>query len=286
MQSLLEENIHMAQPKNFLRGCILVSFLLFLANPAYADDTAVQVPILVYHEILVDNDCEKVGETVIALEKFAKQMKYLYDHGYYTISMDKLVQFMKGGSVPEKSILIHFDDGWKSVKYAIPILEQYDFKASFWIITEKGIGNDYLEWEDVIAMDQNPNFEVGSHTMTHPWDRLSNLLTWVQGKIPGKGIEDTEWELRESKKILEKKLNRKVPYLAWPCGWYNDTLIQIAKEVGYKALLTTDVGGNTQGGDIFRIKRVLVNGTCDMEIFQQILQYPQYHDPCALNKLR
>ncbi len=276
----------MGHLKNLLRYCLLLTFLLFLANPAYSDDTAVQVPILVYHEISVDNNGKEVGETVITLEKFTKQMKYLYDHGYYTISMDELVQFMKGGSVPEKSILIHFDDGWKSVKHAIPILEQYEFKASFWIITEKGIGNDNLEWKDVITIDHNPDFEVGSHTMTHPWDRLSNLLTWVQGKIPGKGIEDTVWELRESKKILEQRLNRKVHYLAWPRGWYNDTLIQIAKEVGYKALLTIDIGGNTQGGDIFRIKRVMVNGACDMEVFHQILQYPQYHDPRALNKLR
>lgn len=267
--------------KNFLRYCSLFTFLIFLANPAGADDTAVQVPALVYHEILVDNDCREAGVTMITLEKFAKQMKYLYDHGYYTISMDELVRFMKGGSVPEKSILIHFDDGWKSVKHAIPILEQYDFKASFWIITEKGIGNDNLEWEDVIAIDRNPNFEVGSHTMTHPWDRSNNLLTWVQGKIPGRGIEDAELELRESKKILEQKLNREIPYLAWPCGWYNDTLIQIAKDVGYKALLTIDAGGNTQGGDILRIKRVIVNGRCDMSVFENILQYPHQFHGCS-----
>jgi len=76
-------------------------------------------------------------------------------------------------------------------------------------------------------------------------------------------------------------LNRGVPYLAWPCGWYNDTLIQIAKEVGYKALLTIDVGGNTQGGDIFRIKRVVVNGACNMSVFENILQSPHQFHGCS-----
>lgn len=46
--------------KNSLKYCILLTFLIFLANHAYADNTAVQVPVLVYHEIVVDNDCKEM----------------------------------------------------------------------------------------------------------------------------------------------------------------------------------------------------------------------------------
>jgi len=144
-----------------------------------------------------------------------------------------------------------FDDGWKSIKEAIPILLKFNFKASFWIITSEGIGNDYLNWKDIIEIDRVSNFQVESHTFTHPWDRKNNLVTWVDRKTPGKGIVDAEYELSESKRMLEKKLNRKIHYLAWPCGWYNDILKMLAKKVGYKAALTVNDGANVQGRDIF-----------------------------------
>jgi peptidoglycan/xylan/chitin deacetylase (PgdA/CDA1 family) len=247
------------------------------SNISLASDSLIHVPIIVYHEIDF-NGSRKAGETVISLEDFIRQMEYLYRKGYVTLSMDEVVRFIKDGSQIQKSVAIHFDDGWKNVKYAIPVLEKYGFKASFWIIAEKGIGNDNLDWDDIISIDDNPRFEVFSHTMSHPWDKESNLVTWAEGKIPGKGIRDVKWELRESKRVLEDRLNREVPYLAWPVGWYNGTLIQLAVDTGYKALLTIDNGFNVPGGDLLKIKRVMINGSCGLKVFQDILQNPRYHD--------
>jgi len=233
------------------------------------------IPVLIYHEIVTDN--REPGETVITLARFEEQMKYLSDHGYVTLSIDELVEFMQGRSVPGKSIVLTFDDGWKSVKEIVPVLERYDFKACFWAIPGKGIGFDYLQWEDIIEIDRSPNFQVESHTLTHPWDRANNLVTWLDGNTPGKDITDAEYELREAKRVLEEKLNRPVSYLAWPCGWYNERLIKLAKKVGYKAALTVDDGANVQGGDLFKIKRVFVDGACDMKDFEQVLKDMKYH---------
>ncbi|MHA2203814.1 MAG: polysaccharide deacetylase family protein [Candidatus Hodarchaeales archaeon] len=235
------------------------------------------VPVIVYHEIVTEESREG-GETVISLEKFSKQMEYLYRNGFGTLNMDELVEFMKRETEIEKSVAIHFDDGWKNLKHAIPVLEKYGFKASFWIITEKGIGNDYLEWDDIIALDRSPQFGVFSHTMSHPWDSKSNLITWTEGKVPGKGLKDAEWEIRESKRVLEVRLKKEIPYLAWPVGWYNKTLIRLAVDAGYEALMTTDDGFNIPGDDVLRIKRVMINGACSMSVFKSILQNPRYHD--------
>lgn len=253
-------------------------FLFLIANYSvyvYAQDPTTKVPILIYHEIVANS--KEPGETVIFKDKFEEQMKCLFDNKYTTLSIDELVEFMKGRSVPARSIVLTFDDGWKSVKEVLPILLRYNFKASFWIIPGEGIGGDYLHWEDIIALDQSPNFQVESHTLTHPWDRTNNLVTWVDGKTPGKDIINAEYELRESKRVLEEKLNRPVFYLAWPCGWYNDTLKKIAKKVGYKAAMTVNDGANVQGEDVFEIKRVFVDGACNMRDFEQILKDAQYH---------
>ncbi len=250
----------------------LIIFLLSVLNvsPAYTEMTT-SIPVLVYHEIVTTDDREP-NEVVIKLDKFKEQMDFLAEQGYSTLSMDELVEFMKGKkSVPEKSIVLTFDDGWKNVLNAVPVLEQYNFKASFWIIAGDWFGPDYMDWAQVKELDRHPNFEVESHTVTHPWNKDSNLLTWLDGKPLGKGIKDVKYEIYESKKILEGQLNRPVKYLAWPCGWYNERLIKIAKKAGYQALLTTWQEPSRRGDDIYQVKRLYVDGSCSMEIFKRIL---------------
>ncbi|MBI3358622.1 MAG: polysaccharide deacetylase family protein [Nitrospirae bacterium] len=234
------------------------------------------VPILIYHEIL--NRAEEPGETKISLDRFKEQMKYLYEHHYATISVDELVNFMKGErSIPKKSVLLTFDDGWKSGLNAVPVLEKYHFKAVFFIFPGKGIGEPYMEWNDVLALAKNPRFQICSHTMSHPWDKQSNLVTWLDGKPVGKDKSDVMYELQESKKELEKRLDKKVNCFAWPVGWYNEALIEMAKDAGYEALFTAEDGSSTKGGDLLRIKRTFVDGACNMTIFKQTLQNPKYH---------
>lgn len=235
------------------------------------------IPVLIYHEIVMDD--RPPGETVISLEKFREQMHYLHTHGYKPVTMKDLLQYMRTGKrLPQRSIVLNFDDGWKNVLNAVPVLDLYSFPASFWIIAgPKGIGNgEYLEWSDIRELARNPRFEIGSHTYSHPWDPKDNLVTWVDRKNPGKGSKNAFFELKESKKILERNLGIPVEYLAWPCGWYNDTLVRLAKQAGYKAILTTEDGVNVPGGDPFKIKRIFIDGQCDLDSFIEQLENPRY----------
>jgi peptidoglycan/xylan/chitin deacetylase (PgdA/CDA1 family) len=231
------------------------------------------IPVLVYHQISTPEHPLALNRDVIELSRFSEQMEYLHSNGYQTISTRQLVDFMLHGSpVPEKAFVLHFDDGWKSILAALPILERYDFKAAFWIIAGKGIAGDYLDWDDIVALSRNSRYEVYSHTMTHPWDPENNLVTWEQGKIPGKSIADVDWELRESKRVLEERLGRPVPYLAWPIGAYNDALISAAVRAGYSALFTIEWGRNLVNGDVLRIRRAYVSGFCQIADFRAILE--------------
>jgi peptidoglycan/xylan/chitin deacetylase (PgdA/CDA1 family) len=230
------------------------------------------VPVLVYHDVVNSATPEPGRFDQISLKSFKEQMRYLHENGYATISLDQLVSFMKGGVVPKKSIVLNFDDGWKSITAVIPILKQYHFKASFFIFPEGIAQHSYMDWSDILSIAKDPDFQIESHTMTHPWNKDSNLVTWIDGKTVGRGIKDVEYELKESKDVIEKTLHKKVKYLAWPCGLYNEKLIEMAKDAGYEALLTIDNGANTQGGDVFRIKRLVVDGFCGMATFKQGLQ--------------
>ncbi len=75
-------------------------------------------------------------------------------------------------SVDEKVVCIVFDDGWKSQLDAVPMLERYNFTATFAIVTSYTSYPDYLNWQDIAAVAQKGN-DIVSHTVSHP--RLSVL---------------------------------------------------------------------------------------------------------------
>ena len=237
------------------------------------------IPVLIYHEI-VAGPGRASGETVIALDRFEEQMRHLATDGWQTISVDELVAIMRNERpAPAKAVVLTFDDGWKSVLAAVPVLERYRMQASFWIITGAGIGNDYLEWSDIARLAKNPRFQIGSHTVTHPWDAKDNLVTWMTAPTRGKDRAAVRAELADSKAALEARTGRRVDYLAWPVGWYTDEMVQLAKDVGYRALLTAEDGGNAPGDSVFHIRRVFVDGACDLESFRRLLTEPAYR-PC------
>jgi peptidoglycan/xylan/chitin deacetylase (PgdA/CDA1 family) len=253
--------------------------VLALASAAAAAAPRVEagagIPVLIYHEIASDG--RTPGETVIALDRFEAQMRWLAEHGYRTLSMAELVAIVAGDApMPARAVVLTFDDGWKNVLSAVPVLERYAMKASFWIITDKGIGDDYMAWSDVEALGRHPGFEVESHTMTHPWDPADNLVTWTEGKVPGRDTGSARVELVDSKRELERHLRRPVDYLAWPCGWYNDTLVRLAVEAGYRALLTAEAGLNAPHGDVLRIKRTFIDGSCGLDEFARTVVDGRY----------
>ena len=198
-------------------------------------------------------------------------MRYLHDSGYTTLSIDEVAQFLRGRPFHGKIVAIAFDDGWASELSAVPVLKQYGFKATFFIIGNRpdGGNNRYMGWDKIKDLAANPLFSIQSHTMTHPWEPGNTLIDWLKGTHPIKGREHAVWELTESKHILEKKLGKPVSYLAWPCGIYNDELVKMAENAGYKALFTVDDGMNHPHEDPFRISRAPVDGRCDFETFKK-----------------
>jgi peptidoglycan/xylan/chitin deacetylase (PgdA/CDA1 family) len=229
------------------------------------------VTVLVYHEVVSDKRAE--GVTTISAAHFAEQMEMLADEGFVTVGIGDLVRHMQGeATLPAKAVVLTFEDGWRSALNATPVLDKHKQKASFWIITGNGIGGRYLDWSDIERLAANPRYGVYSHTVSHPWDPNNNLVTWVQGANKEEGQRDVLNELAESKRVLEQRLGKPVPYLAWPSGWYDDTLVGLAQQAGYSALLTTEPGLNRRGDDVLRIHRTIVDGRCDQLTFRRTVE--------------
>ena len=114
---------------------------------------------------------------------------------------------------------------------------------------------EMLNWEQIEEMSQ-VGIEFGSHTVTHP----------DLGRI---GQHRIESELRNSKKILESKLERRVQGIAIPYGLkqnYDSEVLNLVKKVNYQYCLTAVPGTANSMSDVFEMRRVS-GGSAFLPIF-------------------
>lgn len=257
--------------RQWLHVVLVLCCLASVSGCVNRPKVAVGVPVITYHQVVTDGTTP--SDTVISLDNFSAQMRYLAENGYRTISVSQLISYMKHGQrLPDKPIVITFDDGWTSALNAVPVLDKYGMQASFWIVTgELDVDDEYLGWNQIAALGKNNRFEIGSHSVTHPSDPDNNLVTWVGGSPANRQTGRAKAELELSRNELQRILNRPVKYLAWPSGIYDATLVKMASHAGYTALLTVDPGLNFYGGDWLHIKRAVVNGACGLDSFRKAI---------------
>lgn len=214
--------------------------------------TSKRIPILMYHSIAY----QEGNELRIPKEKFREQMKYLYDNGYTPLSMDELYSHMVFGTkVPEKPIVITLDDGYvDNYTNAYPVLKEFGFKATVFMITGAATDTAYLNWEQIKEMDSN-GVSIEAHTVTHP--KLNELS------------KDKQLiEIRDSKLALEKYLQREIKYFAYPYGEFNDDTLYLMQELGYKMSLSTMGGQACKSDGIYKLHRIYVSNNHSMDRFK------------------
>lgn len=209
--------------------------------------TTRKIPVLMYHSI--NHDPHDPGNILrVPKDKFAAEMKWLYDNGYKTISLDELYDYVENKKpVPEKTVVLTFDDGYEdNYQSALPVIEKYHFKATVFMISAR-IGdskNGYLTAPELKEMDKN-GMQIECHTVDHL--DLSTL-----------SYSHQERELTDSKATLEKLLGHPIDYLAYPSGKYDADTIAIAKKAGYKLCFKMNGGIATVDDSRYEFPRAFV----------------------------
>ena len=107
---------------------------------------------------------------------------------------------------------------------------------------------DLMDWDTLSSLDPDL-ITIGSHTLTHPI-----LPTLDQGSV--------RLEMMESRRQLEKKLNRAVNYFCYPNGAFHDQVLLAAKQT-YSAAVTAENGVlNGKDQDLHRIPRIPATRDC------------------------
>lgn len=225
------------------------------------------IPILMYHKVNPDPGTGGLGLRVPP-DKFEWQMKYLRKNGYETVSLEDVMDhFEKGKHLPDKPIVITFDDGYKdNYRFAYPIMKKYGYTGTIFVVS-KAIGNTnffdvekklqpenkIMDWHEIRELAE-AGFTIGAHTVDHPH------LAEVPPEVARHQIE-------ESKRALEHGLKKPVEFFAYPYGSYNDTVADLVKQAGYRAAVTTELGLAKADSNPFKLRRIRVTGHYSNEKF-------------------
>ena len=223
-----------------------------IKTPTYSGKKGL-VPILCYHGVL-DNPWG-ITSLFVKVAEFEKQMKYLKDNGYTTLFASEITS----ANNYEKPVIITFDDGYKDIyTNAWPILQKYNQKGNSYIISGWIGGDVYMNNNMIKEIHNSPNFEIGSHTVTHR--QLATLSN-----------EDIEYEVRQSKQDLENLLGSPINVIAYPVGSYDNRVLNIVSKY-YKYGLSTDNGmENPNNPNTYNLKRIYVMRDYNINTFASLL---------------
>jgi len=227
--------------------------------------------IIMYHRI---NDLDDNTMTVDTA-MFSRQIEFLKNK-YRVISLNQLLkEILEHEKIRSKSVVITFDDGYKdNFTNAFPILKRYNIPAIFFVTTSF-IGTDRkfpwdenskvkfknMTWEDLKNLLAQ-GYEIGSHTVNH--------IDF--GKC---AYDEACFEIKQSRKDLEKHLEVKVKYFSVPFGKKQNLKNEfkyLMRDSGYKCCLTGYGGLNYASTDVFELKRISIPRTTSLLCFKAYLE--------------
>lgn len=191
------------------------------------------LPILGYHHIVSDEEKEKYyadNRYVLSISVFEKQMQYLYDHNFKTLTLDEVYEYYYHDlKIPENSVVLTFDDGFSSFNEIVkPIMEKYDFQATCFVIgrktelentKEKG-KYTYLRKED-LKNSKNIQYYSHSYNLHHHAGKYKKQME----------VESYDFIKQD---FIKNETIVKDSYFAFPYGRSSDNAKKVLKERNVK----------------------------------------------------
>ena len=229
-------------------------------KPLSQVEISMQVPILMYHHLSED----VTNSEMVSPEQFEAQIRALAEAGYTGISFDELPAYvLRGEPLPEKPVVITFDDGYRSnYTLAYPILQKYGMKATIFAIGVS-FGKDHYKDTDytitphfgadeAAEMTASGLISIQSHTYDmHQWPPYETGSAVRENILPLPGESEEAYvqalteDFTRSRALLEGATGQPVDVLAYPAGQYS-TLTQVTlQSLGVHVTLSTNPGVNT-----------------------------------------
>lgn len=270
---------------------LLLGLLLLGAPPARALDWPPGgLLVLCYHDV-VDNLRQSRDPTAVASRELAAQFAWLRGHGYTPVGLDDVLKARRGEKpLPERAVLLTFDDGYRSVyTRAFPLLKAFNFPAVVtlvgrWMDAAPGATISYgegevpreafLSWAEVNEMVRSGLVEAASQTydLHHgvPGNPQGNLQPAAGTRIydAARGAYEDEAahrarlraDLARAAVQIERRTGRPPRAIAWPYGNFGLEAAAIAAENGMTIGFSLEDGVNGPDQPVHALKRLLIVG--------------------------
>lgn len=210
------------------------------------------LPVIMYHHVLESS--KLLGAYVITPTELENDFKWIQKEGYTPIVVSDLLSYVKdGASLPEKPIMITFDDGYESnYVYAYPLLQKYGFKAvinifgrctdEFTQTEDKHINYSHITWNEIAEMAESGTIEFQNHSY--------NMHSNARGQR--KGIQKLYSEDAATyRKVLTEDLGKlqaefqehlgyTPPAFAYPFGYIEPAADSILREMGFEVTFSCE----------------------------------------------
>jgi len=154
-----------------------------------------------------------------------------------------------------RRVAITFDDGYSDLlHHAVPVLRELQLPATIFVPTSLVGRSEFswypdrpqaLSWGEIEQLVAEGLLDVQSHSRTHPWlPRVDDQRAWD--------------EIGGSKRDLEERLPYEVTIFCYPAGLYGERELELVREAGYRAAVTTDPGVNLGSPPLHRLRRTLI----------------------------
>ncbi len=233
-------------------GVVLITLAVTLGSSVARRAIApagIRVPVIMYHHML--KDTSRLGRYTISPAMFENDLIYLKEHGYESISVGQLIDHAETGApLPEKPVVITFDDGYESFyTYAWPLLKQYGFKATLSVIgvysdqysenPDHHINYSHVTWEEVAEMTAGGLVEVACHSYDmHREGGPRRGARRMKGETAEQYRAALTADVERFQVQLETWLGARTVIYTYPFGDVSDDALPTLKALGFKAAMT------------------------------------------------
>lgn len=245
------------------------------AAPPAADSARPYFVSVAFHDVV--DSLQGADVDAVSTDRLVAFFDYLGSEGWTPLRLEDLAQIRRGQrSMPQKAILITFDDGYRSLYTKVfPLLMAYRIPVvasvvGSWLEPPPGTQIRYgerlvsrehfIDWAQARRMQASGWVEFASHTYDQHQQRLSNpqgnltpALSSALYDPAGQRYEAlatyrerVRQDLQRNAALMHKELGRLPRAITWPYGQYNRVALEVAIEQGYEFALTL----NNEPGDL------------------------------------
>jgi peptidoglycan/xylan/chitin deacetylase (PgdA/CDA1 family) len=200
-----------------------------------------RVTVLGYHAIADLADDPVLADFSVPPARFASQLDALLRRGWKFVDLDAVLAALRGeGSLPDRALLLTFDDAYEDLLEACPILEERQIPAVVFAVSDEVGGTN--SWDvrngstslpllsaEGLAEVASRGIEVGSHTASHP------ALTEVPAeRLPA--------ELEGSAERLHELGLPRPRAFSYPFGLWDERVAKAVEVAGYEVAFAVDRG--------------------------------------------